>query len=204
MVKWGIYPGNGEQITQNYLNFRRGNILANRWRAVQLPLPTCKNTWSKSRTFVKFLIINERIVIPFCFFFKFLEDISPLCGATDSPVLDSWWCEPLVSKPGWIPLLACFVTYMQQNPQIQLWCNTCWPLGGQYGSQVVLIYVLAYFHFVFETYLGVHSALICRIHNIVWMLHLCSSWRDTGKHIQDTNWQYHPMGNLKYLYRKIY
>ena len=105
--------------------------------------------------------------------------------------------------PWWIPPLACFVTCMQQNPQIQLWCNTCWPLGGQYGSQVVLIYVLAYFHFVFETYLGVHSALICRIHNIVWMLHLCSSWRDTGKHIQDTNWQYHPMGNLKYLYRNI-
>ena len=46
----------------------------------------------------------------FFFFFlfflkKFLEDMSPFCGATDTPVLDFWWRLPWVSKPGWIPCL---------------------------------------------------------------------------------------------------
>ena len=35
----------------------------------------------------------------------FLEDTSPSCGATDTPVLDFWWCLPWVSKPEWIPHL---------------------------------------------------------------------------------------------------
>ena len=41
------------------------------------------------------------------------------------------------------PLLACFIIDMQQNPQIHLWCNTCWPLGSQYRSQGVPIHILA-------------------------------------------------------------
>ena len=59
------------------------------------------------------------------FFIKFLEDISPFCRATDTPVFDFWWRLPQVSRPGWIPLLACFVTSMQRIPQIHLWCDTC-------------------------------------------------------------------------------
>ena len=39
------------------------------------------------------------------FFLKFLEDMSPFCGATDTPVLDFWWCLSWVSKPGLIPRL---------------------------------------------------------------------------------------------------
>ena len=35
------------------------------------------------------------------FFKKFLEDISPFCGTTYIPVLDSWWCLLWVSKPEW-------------------------------------------------------------------------------------------------------
>ena len=42
------------------------------------------------------------------FLFKFLEDISPFCGATDTPVLDFWWCLPWVSKPGWNRFLRAF------------------------------------------------------------------------------------------------
>ena len=33
------------------------------------------------------------------------------------------------------PWLACFVACMQWISQIHLWCNTCWPLDGQHGSQ---------------------------------------------------------------------
>ena len=62
------------------------------------------------------------------------------CGATGTPVLDFWF-----SKPGWIPLLACFVICMQQSPQIHFWCNTCWPLGSQHGSQAVPVNVLELF-----------------------------------------------------------
>ena len=43
--------------------------------------------------------------IRFFFLFKFLEDISPFRGATDTPGLDFWWHLPWVSKPGWIPHL---------------------------------------------------------------------------------------------------
>ena len=40
------------------------------------------------------------------FFKKFLEDISPFCGATDTPVLDFWWCLLWVSKPEWAALFV--------------------------------------------------------------------------------------------------
>ena len=60
--------------------------------------------------------------------------VRPFCGATNTPVLDFWWCLPLVPKPGWIPWLAYFVACVQRNPQIHLWCDTCWPLGGQHGN----------------------------------------------------------------------
>ena len=31
-------------------------------------------------------------------------------------------------------------------PKIHLWCDTCWPLGGQYGSQVGLFHIPATRH----------------------------------------------------------
>ena len=34
--------------------------------------------------------------------------ISPFCGATDTSLLDFWWCLLWVSKPGWIPCLRTF------------------------------------------------------------------------------------------------
>ena len=39
------------------------------------------------------------------FFLKFFGGHESFCGATDTPVLDFWWCLPWVSKPGWIPHL---------------------------------------------------------------------------------------------------
>ena len=33
--------------------------------------------------------------------------MSPFCGATDTHVLDFWWCMPWISKPhGWSPRLC--------------------------------------------------------------------------------------------------
>ena len=40
------------------------------------------------------------------FFQKSLEDMSPFCGATDTPVLDFWWRLLWVSKPEWAALSA--------------------------------------------------------------------------------------------------
>ena len=37
------------------------------------------------------------------------EDISPFCGATDTPVLDFWWHLLWVSKPEWAALCTCLV-----------------------------------------------------------------------------------------------
>ena len=39
------------------------------------------------------------------FSFKKMEDISPFCGAIDTPILDFWWHLPWVSKSKWIPFL---------------------------------------------------------------------------------------------------
>ena len=91
-------------------------------------------------------MLLNRIIPVFAFllsFTKFLEDISPFRGATDTPILDFWWRLPRVSKPGWIPSLACFLVCAQQIPQIYLWCNTCWLYRGQHGSQAFLIHVPA-------------------------------------------------------------
>ena len=44
------------------------------------------------------------------------------------------------------PLLACFVTCMQQYPQIHLWCDTCQSLGSQHGSWAILIHILVSKH----------------------------------------------------------
>ena len=67
------------------------------------------------------------------FFFKFLEDMSPFCGATDTPVLDFWWRLLWVSKPEWFlaysSLAEAYVLHYT-FPEIHLWCNTCQPLGG--------------------------------------------------------------------------
>ena len=60
-------------------------------------------------------------------------------GATDTPVLDFGWCLPWVLKPGWIPsMLSCLC-----DPQIHLWCDTCWLYRGQHGSWAFLIHILA-------------------------------------------------------------
>ena len=51
-------------------------------------------------------------------FKKSLEDISLFCWVTDIPVLDFWW----------IPSRAHFVTCVQRNSKIHLWCGTCLPI----------------------------------------------------------------------------
>ena len=46
----------------------------------------------------------------------------PFRGATNTPVLDFWWYMLWVSKPEWIlSVLSCLC-----NPQIHLWCHTCY------------------------------------------------------------------------------
>ena len=69
-------------------------------------------------------------------------DTSPFHGATDTHALDFWWRLPWVSKPGWIP--CCVLSHLC-DPQIHLWCNTCWLHRGQHGSRAFLIYLVVYF-----------------------------------------------------------
>ena len=65
------------------------------------------------------------------FFFKiFLEDISPFCGATDTPVLDFWWRFPWVSKPG--GPLACMLSHLRvmnswDSPLVRHLLTSWWP-----------------------------------------------------------------------------
>ena len=82
------------------------------------------------------LFISDKFV----FFLKFLEDMSPFCGATDTPVSDVWWRLLWVSKPEWVlPYSSLAEAYMLRYtfPEIHLWCDTCQPLGSQHGNWAV-------------------------------------------------------------------
>ena len=70
-----------------------------------------------------------------------LEDTSPLCRATDTPVLDLWWCLLWVSKPEWAALFALGGGIHVTHP----W-DLCWPLGGQHGSWTDLFHIPATRH----------------------------------------------------------
>ena len=93
--------------------------------------------WEKAKSIYQFQVASK-VFKGNCFFKIFLEDTSPFCGATDTPVLDFWWRLPWVSKLGWIPHLhapSSATQSWQWVPQIHLWCNTCRPLYSQHGSQ---------------------------------------------------------------------
>ena len=53
--------------------------------------------------------------------------MSPFYGATDTPILDFWWCLLWVSKPEWIlpssSLVEAYVLHYM-FPEIHLWCDT--------------------------------------------------------------------------------
>ena len=68
-------------------------------------------------------------------FLKFLEDISPFCGATDTPVLDFWWCLPWSFKARVIP---CVFSRLR-DPQIHLCCDTYWLYRVQYTPTIKML-----------------------------------------------------------------
>ena len=51
-----------------------------------------------------------------------MADMSIFCGATDTPVLDFWWCLPIFSIRTW----RRHISYMFL--EIHLWWDTCRPL----------------------------------------------------------------------------
>ena len=85
---------------------------------------------------------NHRIFRQICiigystiYFFSVLKKLSghiSFYGTTNTPVLDFWW-----------HILWHLLTHTSQRciwsvyPEIHLCCNTCWPLDGQYGSQLL-------------------------------------------------------------------
>ena len=76
------------------------------------------------------------------------------CGATDTPVLGSWWHLLWVSKPEWTALFAlgrgihhvCFLRFL-------FWCNTCWPLDGQHGGRSLFTHAMVSY-FTFDHFTG--------------------------------------------------
>ena len=88
------------------------------------------------------LLLAKQIILVWTLsFFKniFLEDIDPFLWDQWHPVLDFRWHLSWVSTPKWIPLLVCFIAYVQWIPQIRLWCDTCWPLGGHHWTLIFLL-----------------------------------------------------------------
>ena len=76
------------------------------------------------------------------FFLKFWVDI--IFVGLLIPWFGLWVTSALGFKARVDPLLACFLACMQWIPQIQLWCNTCWRLGGQHCSSAFFIHVLVF------------------------------------------------------------
>ena len=78
----------------------------------------------------------------FLFLKQFLKDISSFCGATDTPCFGLLVMSPLVFKAR-VGYLICTwqrCTYKMFH-EIHHWCDTCWPHGGQHGSQAVLFHL---------------------------------------------------------------
>ena len=89
-----------------------------------------------------------------------LVDTSPFCGAIDAPVLDFWWRLRWVSNLGLI--FACVLSRLY-DPQIHLWCDTCWLYGGR--SENFQIWCVPYFQSDFR---------IKKLHlNLVMLGHSC-------------------------------
>ena len=82
------------------LHWSDGNVKANFFYNCKGPF-----TPSKSEIFPWCLSLIPLSVLNYYFFKKVLEDMSPFCEATDTPVLDFWWHLPWVPNPGWIPHL---------------------------------------------------------------------------------------------------
>ena len=60
------------------------------------------------------------------------------------PLIPLFWtsgdiCPGFQSQGGLICMLSC----LRAIPQIHIWCDTCWPLDGQHGSQATLTHILA-------------------------------------------------------------
>ena len=71
----------------------------------------------------------------FFFFFnnKFFKDISPFCGSFG--IL--FWTFVLDFKARVDLWIACFLACVKWIPEINLRCDTCWPLDSQHGSRTV-------------------------------------------------------------------
>ena len=69
------------------------------------------------RTLHIFSMHRRHLIVHIYTFLKiFLEDMSPFCGATDTPVLDFWWCLLWVSKPEWAALFELAEMYLLHVP----------------------------------------------------------------------------------------
>ena len=92
---------------------------------------------------------------PFCnlLFFKpqdFATFLKKIFGGHKSFLWGHWYpcfgpvvMSTLGFKARGDPLLVCFLTCVQWIPQIHLWCDTCWPLYSQHGSQSHSLHAVA-------------------------------------------------------------
>ena len=64
----------------------------------------------------------------------------PFCKATDTLILNFWWCLLWVSKVEWAALLYLVGHACCMFPEIHLCGETCRPLCSQYGSQANLFH----------------------------------------------------------------
>ena len=107
--------------------FKRSSVLCLKitfWEVRQTKLELPMHLIAVSSQFLR----SSLIVL----FFKFLEDMSPFCGATDTTVSDFWWPLLWVPKPEWVlPYLSLAEAYVYATHSLRFTSGGTLPSSWQ-------------------------------------------------------------------------
>ena len=85
---------------------------------------------------------NHSPVVQFFWVFFFLENTSPFLWGNWYPCFGILMMSPLCFKARVGSLICVYWRHTWYTfPEIYLWCNTCWSLGGQHCSQAILFHI---------------------------------------------------------------
>ena len=134
-IAWHDWSKN---IISIYLSCPFGYILLTSWKIKNSPTIS----WGDlSSLIINVLKLKNSLVLGLSIFFLIFRGHNSFLYRHSYPCFGFLVMPALGFKARVDSLLTCFLIYVQQIPQIQIWCDTCLPLSGQHGSQVFLIHI---------------------------------------------------------------
>ena len=115
-------------------------------------------TWHLFDNLTHYLNLNHLSPSQGYFFYHFWRTC-PFHGATDAPVLYFWWHLSGFQSQG----RSLYMLSHLCDPQIHLWCNTCWLYTGQHGSWAVSYHILADMPTSIGGGLGLKPMTVCAV-----------------------------------------